>query len=202
MTRYLTMKTAYAAALMLAAASGLMIAMAGQAYAQSEPAAVKANAAKSAVTLSSKAMIERVETDANGAEKTVLKTPSDVIVVPGDKVVFTLSYVNESAEPAASFRATNPMPGPIQFLSAAEDWALVSVDGGKTWGKLSALTVTERTEEAALTDPETGEITQEAVSTEEQRAARAEDVTHVRWAFADDIAPGASGSVSYRGLVK
>ena len=192
------MKTAYAAALMLAAASGSMIAMAGQAYAQAAPAAK----AKAAVTLSSKAMIERVETDANGAQKTVLKTPSDVIVVPGDKVIFTLSYVNQSAEPAASFRATNPMPGPIQFLSAAEEWAVVSVDGGKTWGRLAALTVIERTEEAALTDPETGEITQEAVSTEEQRAARAEDVTHVRWAFADDIAPGASGSVSYRGLVK
>ncbi len=192
------MKTAYAAALMLAAASGSMIAMAGQAQAQTAPAAK----AKAAVTLSSKAMIERVETDANGAQKTVLKTPSDVIVVPGDKVIFTLSYVNQSAEPAASFRATNPMPGPIQFLSAAEEWAVVSVDGGKTWGRLAGLTVTERTEEAALTDPETGEITQEAVSTEEQRAARADDVTHVRWAFANDIAPGASGSVSYRGLVK
>ncbi len=198
MKRYFTMKTAYAAALMLAAASGSMIAMAGQAQAQTAPTAK----AKAAVTLSSKAMIERVETDANGAQKTVLKTPSDVIVVPGDKVIFTLSYVNQSAEPAASFRATNPMPGPIQFLSAAEEWAVVSVDGGKIWGKLAALTVVERTEEAALTDPETGEITQDAVSTEEQRAARAEDVTHVRWAFADDIAPGASGSVSYRGLVK
>ena len=191
------MKTAYAAALMLAAASGSMIALAGQAQAQTGK-----SQAKAAVTLSSKAMIERVETGANGAQKTVLKTPSDVIVVPGDKVVFTLSYVNQSAEPAASFRATNPMPGPIQFLSAAEEWAIVSVDGGKTWGRLAGLTVTERSEEAALTDPETGEITQEAVSTEEQRAARAEDVTHVRWAFADDIAPGASGSVSYRGLVK
>ena len=199
MKRYFTIKTAYAAALMLAAASGSMIAMAGQAQAQAAPAAP---AAKSAVTLSSKAMIERVETDANGAQKTVLKSPSDVIVVPGDKVIFTLSYANKSSQPAASFRATNPMPGPIQFISAAEEWALVSVDGGKTWGKLAALTVTERTEEAALTDPDTGEVTQEATSAETKRGAEAKDVTHVRWAFTKDIAPGASGSVSYRGFVK
>jgi hypothetical protein len=29
-----------------------------------------------------------------------------------------------------------------------------------------------------------------------------QDVTHVRWIFADAIAPGATRTVSYRGVVK
>ena len=35
-----------------------------------------------------------------------------------------------------------------------------------------------------------------------ERAAKAQDVTHVRWAFSDAILPGQKGSVSYRGIVK
>jgi uncharacterized repeat protein (TIGR01451 family) len=132
-------------------------------------------------------MVERSETDVAGKEKLVLKKPSDVIVVPGDRIIFTLRYVNNGAEPASGFRATNPMPAPVQFVSVAEDWAEVSVDGGKSWGKLAELKVTAKNTDG------TGDVL---------RAATAEDVTHVRWVFTTPIAPGAKGSVSYRGLIK
>jgi uncharacterized repeat protein (TIGR01451 family) len=139
------------------------------------------------VTLASNAMIERVETDAAGREKTVLKSPKDVIIVPGDRVVFTLTYANKGALPASGFRATNPMPGAVHFVAAAEDWAEVSVDGGKSWGQLSALKVPVKTADG---------------QGETMRSATAEDVTHVRWVFANAIAPGSEGSVSYRGVIK
>jgi uncharacterized repeat protein (TIGR01451 family) len=132
-------------------------------------------------------MVERSETDVAGKEKLVLKKPSDVIVVPGDRIIFTLRYVNNGAEPASGFRATNPMPAPVQFVSVAEDWAEVSVDGGKSWGKLAELKVTAKNTDGM------GDVL---------RAATAEDVTHVRWVFTTPIAPGAKGSVSYRGLIK
>lgn len=138
------------------------------------------------VVLTSEAYIERAETGPDGKEKPVLKRPADVIVVPGDRVVFRLVYANKGAEPATGFRATNPLPGPVQFLSVAEDWAEVSVDGGTNWGKLSALSIVTK-------NPDGSEVT---------RPASAEDVTHIRWIFADAIAPGATGSVSYRGLIK
>jgi hypothetical protein len=146
-----------------------------------------AYAAGESVTLSSEAMIERTETDKAGRERTVLKTPKDVIIVPGDKVIFTLKYANKGAEPASGFRATNPMPGPVQFVAAAEDWAEVSVDGGQSWGKLSALAVRAKSADGV------NEVT---------RAATPEDVTHVRWVFSNAIAPGSEGSVSYRGIIK
>ncbi|MEE9432953.1 MAG: hypothetical protein V3V15_01785 [Sphingorhabdus sp.] len=201
MTKIFTLKTAYMAALMAAAASGSLVAMAISVKAEARTVSAAA-ALLQGVTLSSKAMVERVEKSADGSENVVLKSPKDVIVIPGDKVIFTLSYTNKGSEAASGFRATNPMPAPIRFIEAAEGWALVSVDGGKNFGQLSDLTVIERHEEAAILDPESGETVQKASSADVTRAAIAQDVTHVRWAFTKPIAPGEKGSVSYRGVVK
>ncbi len=157
-------------------------AVAGDAFAQTTPAA-----APSPVTLTSDVKIERTEVDAAGKEKVSLYAPKQVVVVPGDKVLFTLEVTNTGALPAAGFKATNPMPGPVQFVSVAEDWAEVSVDGGNVWGKLAAL--------KAKTAPTDGTAVIE-------RAADIADVTHVRWVFPDAIAPGAKRSISYRGVIK
>ena len=158
-------------------ATGLV---AGSAQAQVQGAA-------SPVTLRSDVNIERTERDASGNQKTTLYTPKDVAVVPGDNVVFTLLVNNTGKEPAIGFKATNPMPAAVRFASVAEDWAEVSVDGGKVWGKLATLKV--KTKDAAGT-------------ADVERAATADDVTHVRWVFADAIAPGTQRNVSYRGIVK
>jgi uncharacterized repeat protein (TIGR01451 family) len=171
---------AYAASLGVAIASGAGVAAV-------EARGQTATTSKSPVNLTSDVRIERVERDAAGKDNMVLRDPKDVIVVPGDRVVFTLNVTNTGAEPASGFRATNPIPGPVTFVSVDEDWAEVSVDGGTNWGKLSAMTVKVK---AADTGAET------------ERAASAEDVTHVRWVFASAIAPGAKTSVSYRGVVK
>lgn len=169
---------ACAAALLSSGVLGSVIAFAGAAHAQS---------AAKGVTLSSEAMIERITTDASGKETIGLKEPKDVVVTPGDKVVFTLKYKNEGSDPAVGFRATNPMPAAIQFIEVQEEWAEVSVDGGKNWGKLTALSVTNKSSDG---------------SADVTRPASAQDVTHVRWVFAQPIAVGAQGSVSYRGVVK
>jgi uncharacterized repeat protein (TIGR01451 family) len=144
-------------------------------------------AAPSPVTLTSDVRIERVEIDAEGKETVSLYAPKQVVVVPGDKVVFTLEVMNTGAQPAAGFRATNPMPAPVQFVSVAEDWAEVSVDGGTNWGKLAALKVQSVPAEGAAPI---------------ERAADVADVTHVRWVFADAIAPGGKRTISYRGVIK
>lgn len=169
-------KAAYALAL-----AGAMLT--GGVFAASE---AQAQAAASPVTLTSDVKIERVEVDAAGKEKATLHTPKDVVIVPGDRVLFTLEVTNTGTQPASGFRATNPMPAAVQFVSVAEDWADVSVDGGTNWGKLPALKV--KTKDGAGADIE--------------RAAGVEDVTHVRWVFADAIAPGAKRTISYRGVVK
>ena len=139
------------------------------------------------VNLSSEVKIERVDKDATGKETTTLRDPKDVIVVPGDKVVFILNIVNSGLEPAAGFRATNPIPASVAFQTVDQDWAEVSVDGGVKWGKLSMLLVSTKAADTGI-----------AIT----RAALPEDVTHVRWVFASAIAPASKSSVSYRGVVK
>jgi uncharacterized repeat protein (TIGR01451 family) len=150
-------------------------------------AAQAQNAAPSPVALTSDVKIERVTVDASGKEQVTLHAPKSVVVVPGDKVLFTLEVINNGAEPAGGFRATNPIPAAVKFTSVAEDWADVSVDGGTTWGKLAALTVKAKNAEG------TADV---------ERAAAAADVTHVRWVFAEAIAPGARRAISYRGEVR
>lgn len=149
--------------------------------------AAPAAAAPSPVTLTSDVKIERVEVDAAGKETVTLHAPKSVVVLPGDKVIFTLEVTNTGALPAAGFRATNPMPGAVQFVSVAEEWAEVSVDGGNVWGKLAALKV--KTSPADGTAPV-------------ERGADVADVTHVRWIFPDAIAPGGKRKISYRGVIK
>lgn len=171
---------------MISAFAAAAMMLSGTAHAQTAAAPAPA-AAPSPVTLTSDVKIERVEVDAAGKEKVTLHAPKSVVVVPGDKVLFTLEVTNTGAQPAAGFRATNPMPGPVQFVSVAEDWAEVSVDGGQSWGKLAALKV--KTTPADGTAPV-------------ERAADIADVTHVRWIFADAIAPGGTRKISYRGVIK
>lgn len=173
------MDAIYAAALAGAACLGSLVAFAAPASAQTDEA--------NKVVLTSAAQIERVETGADGKESVSLKDPKDVVITPGDRVVFTLTYQNNGTLPATAFRATNPMPGPIQFVSVAEDWAEVSVDGGKNWGKLPDLKVSAKSPDGA---------------SDIVRAAAVEDVTHVRWVFPQAIAPGAKGTLTYRGVVK
>ncbi len=176
MKKIWTLDVAYAAGLLGAALAGTLLAT-GSAKAQTA----------NAVVIASEAQIERSVTAADGKERTKLHNPKDVIVVPGDRVIFTLKYSNKGTTPAAGFRATNPMPAPVQFLSTAEDWAEVSVDGGSHWGKLSDLQVPVKSVDGGR---------------DSLRAATAEDVTHVRWVFSKAIAPGTSGTVSYRGMIK
>lgn len=149
--------------------------------------ATPAIAQASAVTLSSQVMVEKTETAADGSVKTLLKSPKDTIVTPGDKLVITLHYVNTGAVPAGNFVATNPLPGAVQFTSVNEDWAEVSVDNGTTFGKLADLKVSKVPAEggAAVEQP-----------------ATAADVNVVRWAFATPIPAGAKGDLVFRGVVK
>jgi uncharacterized repeat protein (TIGR01451 family) len=119
--------------------------------------------------------IEKTVTQPDGKTKLVLQEPSKVF--PGDKIVYVLSYHNGGAAAATNFAITDPIPQHMIFDGTPDASALVSVDGGKSWGNLATLKVGTR-------------------------AARPEDVTHVRWALASAIPAGADGKLSFRGTVK
>jgi uncharacterized repeat protein (TIGR01451 family) len=132
------------------------------------------------VSLSSEVLVEKTVKDARGETKTVREKPG--VVTPGDRLVFVLSYKNQGAQPATGFAVTNPIPPSVAFAAAEGDGSEVSADGGKSWGQLAALTV--------------------ASPDGTRRAATPADVTHIRWTFAQPIAAGAGGQLSFRGTVK
>lgn len=135
-------------------------------------------AAGNPVTLTSDVKLDKVVVT-NGVSKHVLVEPKKV--VPGDHLIFSTQYHNNGAKPIQHFIVTNPLPSAVTLASDGYGNFDVSVDGGKSWGKLAALNVS---------DGKGG-----------QRAAQATDVTHVRW-IVPAIAPGASGNLEYHAIVR
>lgn len=115
----------------------------------------------------------------NGVERVVLVEPQ--VVVPGDRLIFRTSYRNTSAEIVKNFVITNRLPAGVTLLPDVALSALVSVDGGKSWGNLGVL---------ELDDGAGG-----------KRPALASDVTHLRWVL-PEIKPGRSGEVTYDASVQ
>lgn len=136
--------------------------------------------AADSVSLTSKVFVERVKTGADGKPVTVREEPG--VVTPGDKLVFVLGYRNGGPQPATGFTLTNPIPPSVAFTGGDDAGAVVSVDGGKSWGALASLKVVQ------------------ADGT--SRPAVAADVTHIRWSFARPIAAGSGGELSFRGVVE
>lgn len=136
--------------------------------------------AQSQVALNSNVLVERTTTGADGAARTSLLAPG--IVTPGDRLVFVIAYHNNAAAPATDFVVTNPIPASVSYAGSESTDTVVSVDGGRTWGALGALSL------------------RNADGT--SRPATAADVTHVRWQFARPIPAGGGGELRFRGTVK
>lgn len=131
-----------------------------------------------AVTLEGYVKLEKIVQGTKGP-LTVLEDPK--VVVPGDKLVFWTSYANSGSSQVNDFVVTNPVP---QAVRVSDDYAnrlVVSVDGGNTFDSLSKLTVQN--------------------SDGTVRPASAVDISHIRWKIAT-IAPGGSGKVEYRAVVR
>lgn len=143
-------------------------------------AVTSAAAPASDVTLTGAVYVERQHGGDDGRHSIIASTDS---LRPGDRVVYLLSWRNAGGRPMRGGVVTNPLPRAVAFQAAARgSGALVSVDGGRRFGPLDRLRV--RDEDGSL------------------RGARPEDVTHVRWALPDTLAPGARGVLSFRAVVR
>lgn len=131
---------------------------------------------------------KEIEVEEKGAKVKKLVPP--VKMVPGDDVIYTVTYTNKAKAPADSVVITNPVPQHTRYKdgSAAGEGANIvfSVDGGKTFATPDKLTVT-------IKDKSGKDIT---------RPATAQEYTHIRWALKGSVAPGQSGTVRYRAVIQ
>ena len=135
-------------------------------------------AAPQAVQLTSSVMQETTAS-VNGKEQVTLKAPTKVL--PGDRLIMQTSYRNTNGQAVTKFVVTNPVPAAVAWTGDATPGAVESVDGGRTYGPFAQLKVKGAN----------GQL----------RAAQPDDVTHIRWVLAS-IAPGGSGVVKYRAMVR
>ena len=122
--------------------------------------------ARPAVATQSAVYIERTLPDASRRLE-----PADQLL-RGDRVIAVVNWRRLDGDGA--FVITSPLPRALAYQASAFDDQQVSVDGGRTWGRLDALRVAGR-------------------------MATPEDVTHVRWRIAGHKS---SGGIAYSGIVR
>ena len=158
----------YKQILSLAAASALLFAE--SVFAQEESPIIFSNIAQKEISL----------VDDQGNETTSLTDLG--IVVPGDTILYTSTFTNQGNEMISDIAVDNPVPENTVYLgfSARGDNTEVSfsVDDGVNYALPAELQMIG----------ENGE----------QRTALPEEYTNIRWIYSGELAPGQSGSVSFK----
>ena len=93
----------------------------------------------------------------------------------GDRLVYVVSWYRMGG--TGAFTVTNPLPRSVWYQGSADGTEEVSLDGGKTWGKLDRMRIGTR-------------------------FATPEDVTHVRWHVPADEAARGTGEITYSAIVR
>ena len=106
--------------------------------------------------------------------------------VPGDEVVYTVTFTNLGAEPAENILITNPIPPQMRYVSGTAfgpgTEVEYSVDGGTTWGQAAALRV--------------------STASGDERLAEPDDYTHIRWALNAPLEVGQRSFARFRAVVR
>lgn len=125
---------------------------------------------------------EEVVSDKAGESSVRLVEPDSV--VPGDKVVYTITFTNVGDEVADDVVVTNPIDANLTYVRGSAFGAGMTIefsaDGGQSWGSPADLTVTDAGGE---------------------RPAEPADYTHVRWTLDGELAPAATGVARFSATV-
>lgn len=137
-----------------------------------------------ALTATEKVEKEIVTTNAAGQDVTT-RVPAD-LVTPGETIVHTVEFINDSAAPATDLVLVIPVPEEVRYIEGSADRSganvLYSADGGETYQNRSTLEI-----------PVVGGRT---------RTARSEDITHIQWTITGPVAVGAVDRITYKARLK
>jgi len=145
--------------------------------------ALTASPAMAAMTAKQVVEKEIVTRAANGAES-VKRVAADK-VTPGETVIYSIKYSNDSAESASDIVLVMPVPKEVSYVEGSvsgDDTSVAfSADGGKTYVARGRLTVEEGGE---------------------QRPARGDEITHIRWTLTQPVPAKGEGEVSYKAILR
>lgn len=142
--------------------------------------------ATGSVALALATVVEKVVVTQSADGTTTQQLLPAVAVMPGDEVVYTVTFKNASNRTADNVRITNPIPPNMHYVADTAfgpgSEVLYSIDGGTTFWRPNELFVT----------------TSDGV----RRQAVASDYTHIRWVLRSPLAPGAEGFARFRATVR
>lgn len=121
--------------------------------------------------------VERIATAPDGERVRTIE-PADELR-RGDTVVLMVEW--RRADPDAPVIVSSAVPRPLAFQRSSSDAVEVSVDGGRSWGRLGTMRIAEGGD---------------------RRLASPEDVTHLRWRFEEGSAATRAGRVTYSAIVR
>jgi uncharacterized repeat protein (TIGR01451 family) len=132
------------------------------------------------VRTKSSIFVERIDPQGTGARRIRLEPARQVS--SGERLIYVVEYRNTGSRPVQGFTVTNPLPRTVRLDETVDGSELVSIDGGRSWGMLSALKVT--------------------FGDGSWRPANPEDVTHLRWRVGDRLMQGETRRMTFRAIVR
>ena len=131
--------------------------------------------ANDSISVRSAVFIETTGSAAPGKIRAI--TPASTLR-SGDKVVLLVDW---HAGKRSGFTITSEVPRHLSFRESARPMQEVSVDGGRSWGQLGEVALSDRFG---------------------RRVASAADVTHLRWRIPVSEATRGRGSIAYSATVR
>ena len=129
--------------------------------------------------------VQKQEVTVNDSGEAETRLVAADTVVPGESVVYTITFQNISDEPAANVVITNPISEDLTYVdgSAFGPGTVIqfSTDGGQNFAAADELTVID-----------------DGVS----RPAGPDDFTHIRWVMNNELAVGAQGTARFSAVLK
>ena len=108
------------------------------------------------------------------------------LALPGDVMLYTISFENVGTAPAEDIVINNPMPNNSKYRigsAAGKNTKITfSIDGGKFFGDPEQLVVKDKSGK--------------------EWKAKPESYTHIRWTYGKSLAPGEKSEVSFKTEIK
>lgn len=136
------------------------------------PATASASLANPSVTLDSALYVEKMRMDNGGPTRSLEQARQ---FAPGDRVVTVVTWYRLGGN--GGFTVTNPLPRSLSYQGSASDDEEVSIDGGRSWGRLGDMRIGAR-------------------------QATPQDITHVRWHIPASRAAAGRGRITYSGIIR
>ena len=97
----------------------------------------------------------------------------------GETVLLVVEW--QSPPTGGSFEVSSHIPAELQYRGSSDDRQIVSIDGGRSWGEIGSLRISDAYG---------------------QRFATVEDVTHLRWQVSSRNAAYGRGQITYSAIVR